>query len=183
MAKVKPKKEKPAEPVYKTVEEIVAARDQYYHDAPLHEELVARMREMRQTLDGQLAALESKKQFLEAQFATSNAEFINILEESKQNLDTLDRDLRDSVVLYFEAQEDRTSKESKQIADGISVRVNKEYQYDPDEAIKFAIEHKITGILSVNAVEFKKVAPVLKPDFVTVLEKPTAVVTQPKGSK
>ncbi len=180
MAKIKPRKEKPVEPVYKTVEEIVAARDQYFHEMPMHEELVAQVRERRETLDKQIAAIDARKKLLEDQWNASNAEFLEVVKVSEEAIGTLECDLRDSIVLFYKAQDD---PEKKTIADGIGVRVNKIYEYDPEKAVEYAIDHKMPGLLAIDSKAFKAHAGVHKMPFVEVIPDPVAIATKPKGTK
>ena len=52
------------------------------------------------------------------------------------------------------------------------VKIFEILEYPDETAVQWAIDKNIAGVLKLNAAEFKKVAKVLKPDFLKVKKKP-----------
>lgn len=166
----------PVKPVYDvsyaTLEEIIFGKSVAKQAIADAEELHVREREMREGLEKQIQALEDKKALLEAQYQNSNSEFLATLSEADQWAETIEGQLRASMVAYYNENPD-----SKQLGEGLSIRLSKKYEYDERQAVDYAIDHKMDGILKIDATAFKKLMSVQKADFVTVTEEPSAVIS------
>ena len=68
---------------------------------------------------------------------------------------------------------------NKAPAVGVSVKLFDVLNYNPDEAKKWALEHRVA--LKFDTATFEKIAKVDKPDFVTITEEPRAQIAQSLG--
>lgn len=66
---------------------------------------------------------------------------------------------------------------------GWGVVVSEDIEVDEPTAIQWLIEHNHREALGLNATKFKRLAKVLKPDFVKFSPKVTAKITPIKGAK
>lgn len=74
------------------------------------------------------------------------------------------------------AVEEYLATQNKAPAPGVGIRVTTSYDYYPAEAFNWAVEHK--QCLALDTKAFKDVckADALRPDFVTVVQTPTATI-------
>lgn len=141
-----------------------------------HEELQMQERERRQELDRQLQALDSKKALLTESWEKNNSEFLEVVNSAKQHADDIEARLRKHILEAYEAKPADDPKR-KQIATGLSVRVDKKYLYEESDAISFALDRKMPEILNIDGPKFKKLMAIQPQPFVTVKEVPTPVIS------
>ena len=68
---------------------------------------------------------------------------------------------------------------SKNPAAGVSIKLFDVLNYDPDEAKKWALEHRVA--LKLDTATFEKIAKADKPSFVTISPEPRAQIAQSLG--
>ncbi len=94
-----------------------------------------------------------------------------ILEEAakqKEELASSEATLRELALVAF-----RVTGE-KQVAPGIGIRVRQVLDYEPKEAMAWAVDHKLA--LKLDVSNFEKIAKTSKLLFVKITEEPTATI-------
>lgn len=128
------------------------------------EDAAQRLAEKRKTLNATIERLTDS-------FEASNAELISEVAELDNVATLADTELRAAMITDYEARKE------KQIFDGLSIRLNKAYEYDDGKAVAFAIERKMPELLVPNKTAFKKQMSITPQPFCEVIETPTAVVS------
>jgi len=118
------------------------------------------------------AALNDKIDRLNKEFEEENAELIAKYTEARETAINAENDLRGLVVRAFEESGE------KQVAPGLSVRVNKSLKYDPNTALEWARRHQFA--LALDKKAFEKIASVQPIDFVETVETVSAVIAWDK---
>lgn len=121
-----------------------------------------------------LAAIKKKWQ-------EENAELIQDYEAATAAFSDADKTHRAAIVALYKVQDDKDLKSN--IIPGWGVAVSEEIEVAEPTAIQWLIEHNHPKALKLNATEFKKLAEVLRPDFVKFRPKITAKITPIKGAK
>lgn len=121
-----------------------------------------------------LAAIKGK-------WEEENSELIRDYEAASAKFSDADKVHRAAVVKLYETQENKDVKSN--LIPGWGVAVSEEIEVAEPVAIQWLIEHNHREALKLDAVKFKKLAEVLKPDFVTFREKVTAKINPTKGAK
>lgn len=108
----------------------------------------------------------------------------------KEPMDKANEDLRIRLAAIkgkWEEENSELIRENKDVKSnlipGWGVAVSEEIEVAEPVAIQWLIEHNHREALKLDAVKFKKLAEVLKPDFVTFREKVTAKINPTKGAK
>lgn len=128
--------------------------------------------EIEREYDAKCAALNDKIDRLNKEFEHENAELIAKYTEARDKAVDETLALRTLVVRAFEESGE------KQVAPGISVRVNKSLKYDPNTALDWARTHQFA--LALDKKTFEKIASVQPPDFVETVETVSAVIAWDK---
>lgn len=110
-----------------------------------------------------------------------NAELIQGYETATTAFTDADKTHRVAIVKLYEVQTDPDVKSN--LIPGWGVAVSEDIEVDEPTAIQWLIEHDHREALKLNATRFKKLAEVLKPDFVRFVPKVTAKITPIKGEK
>lgn len=138
--------------------------------------LHADWRSLQEHLDDVTARRKTAKADLDAEIERVTKEWqernAELLSEYDAVLDAhvaKDAELRDAIIAAYTA-----NPASKKVAPGLSVRVNTKLEYDKAKALEWAIQHKMALALDTKA--FETVAKVAPPEFVKVVEVPTAVI-------
>ncbi len=138
-----------------------------------------RVLEMRRAFDeiereynAKCAALNDEIDRLNKEFVNENAELIAQYTEARDKAVDETIALRTLVVRAFEESGE------KQVAPGLSVRVNKSLKYDPNTALDWARTHQFA--LALDKKAFEKIASVQPPDFVETVETVSAVIAWDK---
>lgn len=122
---------------------------------------VRRVEALRRAVETDVLYLRS----LQEQFNKQHAPTIRSIVELKATLESREKILKALAVMHFE----RTGKTNKKPAPGVSIVAKTLYQYDAEEAKKWAVEHGHGGVLKLDTSAFEKVAKsALRPEFVTV---------------
>lgn len=129
-----------------------------------HADAEARLTEKRKSLDATIAKLN-------ATFETSNAELLNEVAEAHALAEDRQSDLRTLILENFLFRGD------KQIATGLSVRINTAYEFKDADAITFAIDRKMPELLKPDATAFKKQMALTPQPFCKVVKTAGAVVS------
>ena len=66
---------------------------------------------------------------------------------------------------------------NKKPHEGVAVRIITKLNYEPEEAVAWAMQHRHTDLLALNKSAFEAVARVLKLDFVDIEEEPQATIS------
>lgn len=161
--------------VYQAARETAIATDERLRLATLQfadwkEPMEAAEKELRR----QIAELEEKHQ-------AAHAELIKNHHESLTKFAEADKAHRAAIVALYEVQDDKALKSN--IIPGWGVAVGEDIQVDEPTAVQWLIEHDHREALKLDATKFKKLADVLKPDFVKFKPKVTAKITPIKGAK
>lgn len=110
-----------------------------------------------------------------------NAELIQGYKAATTAFSEADKTHRAAIVKLYEAQADPSVKSN--IIPGWGVAISEDIQVDEPTAVQWLIEHDHREALKLDATKFKKLAEVLKPDFVKFKPKVTAKITPIKGAK
>lgn len=161
--------------IYQATREIAIVTDERLKLATLRladwkEPMEAAEKELRQ----QIAELRDKYQ-------AAHAELIKNHDESLTKFYEADKAHRAAIVALYEVQDDKDLKSN--IIPGWGVAVGEDIQVDEPTAVQWLIEHDHREALKLDATKFKKLAEVLKPDFVKFRPKVTAKITPIKGAK
>jgi len=114
----------------------------------------------------------AKAKSLKEDFDTKRAAFEEQNKELTENIKAyydLVSEYRDKIKEQAESEFKVTG--NKKLIDGIGIRVGTELEYDDNEALKWATEHKLC--LALDKTAFKKIAKDQNIDFVTKTEKVT----------
>lgn len=128
------------------------------------DDAAARLAEKRKAVDATIERVT-------AAFEASNAELLQEVAAYKDAAAEADKTLRDAMITDYQAREE------KQIFDGLSIRLNKAYEYEDKDAVAFAIDRKMPELLAPNKVAFKKQMSITPQPFCSVTETPSAVVS------
>lgn len=133
--------------------------------------LKADLQSYENTIAPKKEALAKQIAELEAKFNEENKTTLHSKNLTEVEFDNADKELRRAIVAAWPGGD-----VSKTVADGLSVKVMPKLIYQEADAVKWAIEKSLPNLLKLNAVEFKKAAGVLKPEFVTVDSEVVAVI-------
>lgn len=125
--------------------------------------------------------LQTRLSAIKANWQQENAELIQDYEAATAAFADADKTHRAAIVKLYEAQADPSVKSN--IIPGWGVAVSEEIEVDEPTAIQWLIEHNHREALKLDATKFKKLAEVLKPEFVTFKPKIIAKLTPIKGAK
>lgn len=134
---------------------------------------------LHETRERYLEAAQHDQQ-LQEEFDTRHADEIALLAElneetaqMKQTLCELEKTIRTEGVMIYTAD-----PSDKVICLGVNIRVMTEYDYEPEIALRWAKERGIC--LSLDGKSFKDLckSDFNRPDFVQVIERPTATIAQ-----
>lgn len=128
--------------------------------------------EIEREYDARRDKLAEEIKRLSAEWEEANAELVSVYTEQHEALGRSETDLRTLVVRAFE------ESGQKQVAPGLSVRVNKSLKYDPNTALDWARTHQFA--LALDKKAFEKIASVQPPDFVETVETVSAVIAWDK---
>lgn len=125
--------------------------------------------------------LQTRLSAIKRKWEEENAELIRNHESAVLAFGNADKAHRAAIVKLYEAQADKDLKSN--IIPGWGVAVGEDIQVDEPTAVQWLIEHDHREALKLDAAKFKKLAEVLKPDFVKFSPKVTAKITPIKGAK
>lgn len=128
--------------------------------------------EIEREYDARRDKLAEEIKRLSAEWEEQNAELVSVYTEQLETLVRSEHDLRELVVKAFEESGE------KQVAPGLSVRVNKSLKYDPNTALEWAKKHQFA--LALDKKAFEKIASVQPIDFVETVETVSAVIAWDK---
>lgn len=128
--------------------------------------------EIEREYDARREKLAEEIKRLSAEWEEQNAELVSVYTEQLETLVRSEHDLRELVVKAFEESGE------KQVAPGLSVRVNKSLRYDAGEALDWARRHQFA--LALDKKAFEKIASVQPIDFVETVETVSAVIAWDK---
>ncbi len=127
----------------------------------------------------QLAAVRTAQAGMEAELKTRREEWerdsivasiIASVAAGKDLLAELEGQVRElAVAAYHETG-------SKKPAPGVGIRLMTRLEYDPQEALFYALEHQLVSMLKLNAKVFEKAAPALDFDWVTTTDEVQATI-------
>lgn len=131
--------------------------------------------------------LQTRLAAIKKNWQEENAELIRDYEAATAAFSDADKTHRAAIVKLYEAQADPSIKSNIIPGWGVAVSLDIEAT-DPtypleDAAIQWLIEHNHREALKLDATKFKKLAEVLKPDFVTFRPKVIAKLNPIKGAK
>jgi hypothetical protein len=129
---------------------------------------------MKSVVDPINAELENEISLLRLRYYEQNAEAFDLYESAQNQLTEADTSLRQALCAAYEQSGE------KQIAEGLSVRVNTRLEYDTKKALTWAKEHQLC--LTLDKPAFEKIAKVQDLDFVEAVETPTAVIAKDLGA-
>ena len=98
-----------------------------------------------------------------------NADILSLLSLTTSGLSIEEEKLRGLTLLAY------AETGNKYPAEGVSVKVFEKLDYDPKEALHWAIHHEVA--LKLDAPTFEKIAKVDTPSFVTISEEPRAQIS------
>lgn len=129
-------------------------------------------------LQTRLAAIKKKWQ-------EENAELIRNYEAATTVFSDADKTHRAAIVKLYEAQTDPSVKSNLIPGWGVAVSEGMQFTEGNSEttAIQWLIEHNHREALKLDLTKFKKLAEVLKPDFVKFVPVATAKINPIKGGK
>lgn len=107
---------------------------------------------------------------LKAAWEATHQTLIGLAASSQEGAEESEDLLRELTLKAYSA--DPTNKKP---ADGVGIRENTKYDYDPNEALKWAIEHKMA--LKLDETKFKNHVKADPPDFVTITTEPMATIS------
>lgn len=128
--------------------------------------------EIEREYDARRNKLAEEIKRLSAEWEEQNAELVSVYTEQHEALIRSEHNLRGLVIMAF------GESGEKQVAPGISVRVNKSLKYDPNTALDWARTHQFA--LALDKKAFEKIASVQPPDFVETVETVSAVIAWDK---
>lgn len=107
-----------------------------------------------------------------AELISQAADIVRQADNAKAEAEKAEEALRLAMIETYTA-----NPTTKQLGNGLSVRVTTNYNYDEKDAIKWAIAHEMPSLLKVHASNFKKQAALTEMDFVTKTEAVSAVIS------
>lgn len=125
--------------------------------------------------------LQARLAAIKTNWQEENAELIQDYEAATTAFADADKTHRSAIVKLYEAQADPSVKSN--IIPGWGVAVSEDIQVDEPTAVQWLIEHDHKEALKLDPAKFKKLAEVLKPDFVTFRPKVIAKLNPAKGAK
>lgn len=154
-------------------EEIIALDNEFLDAKLVLSSFEEPMKTAKETLADLINAVQQK-------WNNENAELLQSYETAFLVVETIEKKLRTAVVDSYNEQADKTIKT---VIPGWGVRVDTKLEYTPTDAIAWAVEHKHLHLLKLDIPAFKKIATVLKPDFVTFQEEVTARIEHAEKGK
>jgi len=135
----------------------------------------------KESMDKANEDLQTRLSAIKKKWQEENAELIQGYETATTAFTDADKTHRVAIVKLYEVQTDPDVKSN--LIPGWGVAVSEDIEVDEPTAIQWLIEHDHREALKLNATRFKKLAEVLKPDFVRFVPKVTAKITPIKGEK
>jgi len=131
------------------------------------EELINQVKVVAQAREHKAYLADLKKTRLE-EWEEEHAGLLNDLKENSEFLNEAETKLRELTLKAYEENGDKTP------ADGVSVKIFHPLEYDPKEALKWAMEHQIA--LSLDKKIFEGFAGSTPMDFVTIKDEARAQI-------